>query len=174
VVAKTFAWSSLRILHKIPRGDAAILVLVSGMTVLTNLAAAVAVGVAAAALQFAWQTGSRLDVRRREEGDGVVYEIHGPLFFGSVRNFSECLRPADDPKETAADFQFCEMYDHSALEAVRALAGRYRGLGKTLHLRGLSPRSRRLLHRAGGLGGVSVCEDAAVQSGGEPLAGGKQ
>ena len=45
----------VRIAGKIPKSDALILVLVSGVTVATDLAVAVVVGVIVSALVFAWQ-----------------------------------------------------------------------------------------------------------------------
>ena len=50
VVIGTFEWSSFRIVGKVPRSDALILVLVSGVTVATDLAIAVCVGVIVSAL----------------------------------------------------------------------------------------------------------------------------
>ncbi|MDH5777236.1 MAG: SulP family inorganic anion transporter, partial [Gammaproteobacteria bacterium] len=55
VVLGTFEWSSLRIMGKIPRTDAFVLILVSGVTVATDLAVAVVVGVIVSALAFAWE-----------------------------------------------------------------------------------------------------------------------
>lgn len=45
VVFSTFEWISFRILHKIPRADAFVLVLVSGVMVFTDIAIALATGV---------------------------------------------------------------------------------------------------------------------------------
>ncbi|HEX8834401.1 MAG TPA: SulP family inorganic anion transporter, partial [Abditibacteriaceae bacterium] len=78
VVIETFAWSSLRILNKIPRADAFVLILVSLVTVFTNLATAVVVGVILSALKFAWEHAGSLSARRFIHDDGhAVYELHG-------------------------------------------------------------------------------------------------
>lgn len=81
VVVGTFAWSSLRILHKIPLSDALVLVLVSAVTVFTDLAIAVAVGVIVSALVFAWQNARRIysDITV-DETDTKTYRLNGPLF----------------------------------------------------------------------------------------------
>ncbi|MCL4160391.1 UNVERIFIED_CONTAM: hypothetical protein GTU68_045469 [Idotea baltica] len=63
VVIGTFEWSSFRIIHKIPRGDALVLVTVSAVTVATDLAVAVIVGVIISALVFAWQHAKRIRER---------------------------------------------------------------------------------------------------------------
>ncbi|MCK5383608.1 MAG: SulP family inorganic anion transporter, partial [Gammaproteobacteria bacterium] len=52
VVLATFEWSSLRIMGKIPASDAFVLILVSAVTVMTDLAIAVVVGVIVSALVF--------------------------------------------------------------------------------------------------------------------------
>ena len=53
VVIATFEWTSLRLWNKIPRSDMAVIVAVSTITVLFDLAIAVAAGVAVSALVFA-------------------------------------------------------------------------------------------------------------------------
>lgn len=60
VVIATFEWSSIRILHKIPKGDAAVIVAVSAVTVFYDLAIAVAVGIVFSALNFAWESSKKL------------------------------------------------------------------------------------------------------------------
>ena len=62
VVIGTFEWSSFRIMGKIPRSDAFIIVLVSGVTVATDLAIAVIVGVIVSALVFAWEHAKHINV----------------------------------------------------------------------------------------------------------------
>ena len=52
VVIGTFEWSSFRIMKKVPKADAFVIVLVSGVTVATDLAVAVVVGVIVSALVF--------------------------------------------------------------------------------------------------------------------------
>ena len=88
VVVGTFAWSSFRIIRKIPISDAVVLIVVSAVTVWQDLAIAVVVGVIISALVFAWKNAIMIRARKRIKNDGSkVYEIWGPLFFGSVQNF---------------------------------------------------------------------------------------
>ncbi len=78
VVIGTFAWSSFRILHKIPRTDAFVLILVSSLTVVFDLAVAVLVGVVVSALVFSWENAKRIRARKHVKADGTkVYEILG-------------------------------------------------------------------------------------------------
>lgn len=81
VVIGTFAWSSFRIINKIPRTDVFVLILVSTLTVFFDLAIAVVAGVIVSALVFAWENAKRIRARKRYREDGTkVYEIWGPLF----------------------------------------------------------------------------------------------
>jgi len=84
VVIGTFAWSSFRIINKIPRADAFVLIAVSAITVYMDLAIAVIAGVIISALVFAWKNATMIRARKRMKDDNTkVYEIWGPLFFGS-------------------------------------------------------------------------------------------
>lgn len=160
VVIATFEWSSLRIFRKIPPSDAFVLVLVSGVTVVSDLAIAVVVGVIVSALVFAWEHAKHLRVESFIDAKGSkVYELHGLLFFASVRNFQDLFNCKEDPDDVIIDFRHSRVMDHSAIEAVDTLAERYLNAGKTLHLRHVSPECRQLLHKAGDLVEVNVLED---------------
>jgi len=160
VVLGTFEWTSLRIIRKIPRTDAFVLILVSGVTVATDLAVAVIVGVIVSALAFAWEHASKINVKGYDDENGSrVYELNGPLFFGSVKSFMELFDPENDPDDVIIEFQNSRVADHSAIEAIDSLAERYIKLGKSLHLRHLSEECKILLTKAGDMVEVNVMED---------------
>jgi sulfate permease, SulP family len=160
VVLGTFEWSSIRVLTKVPKSDAIVIVLVSSVTVATDLAVAVFVGVVVSALVFAWKHAKNVYVEARTDEQGArVYTLHGPLFFGSTKRFSELFDPRQDPDDVIIDFQYARVSDHSAIEAIDSLAERYLNVGKELHLRHLSPECRQLLRKAGGMVEVNVIED---------------
>lgn len=160
VVIGTFEWSSFRILRKVPKHDAFVLILVSAVTVVTDLAIAVVVGVIVAALVFAWEHAKHISARTRIQENGAkVYELFGPLFFGSVANFKELFEPENDPDVVIIEFRSSRVADHSALEAIDSIAERYLALGKELHLRHLSEDCRSMLKKAGNLCDVNVIED---------------
>jgi SulP family sulfate permease len=160
VVVATFEWSSLRIMGKIPATDAFILVLVSAVTVFTDLAIAVVVGVIVSALVFAWEHAKHININTYDDQQGSrVHELNGPLFFGSVKNFLELFNPEEEPDDVIIEFQNSRVADHSAIEAIDTLAERYIKAGKTLHLRHLSEECRQLLKKAGSLVEVNVLED---------------
>ncbi len=160
VVVGTFAWSSLRILHKIPLTDALVLVLVSAVTVFTDLAIAVAVGVIVSALVFAWQNARRIYSDISVDDAGVkTYRLNGPLFFGSIRSFHDQFTPGEDPDEVVIDFRGARVCDHSGIEAVSNLTERYLDQGNKLRLKFLSAECRALLKNAGSMIEVNVIED---------------
>ena len=160
VVIGTFEWSSFRVIRKVPRSDALVLLLVSAVTVATDLAIAVVVGVIVSALVFAWEHAKHILVEAREDHKGsTVYAITGPLFFGSVTSFLERFDPSKDNDDVVIDFARSRVADHSGLEAIDTLAERYLSVGKTLHLVHLSEECRKLLRKAGSLVEVNVIED---------------
>ena len=160
VVIGTFEWSSFRVIRKVPRSDALVLLLVSAVTVATDLAIAVVVGVIVSALVFAWEHAKHILVEAREDHKGsTVYAVTGPLFFGSVTSFLERFDPSKDNDDVVIDFARSRVADHSGLEAIDTLAERYLSVGKTLHLVHLSEECRKLLRKAGSLVEVNVIED---------------
>ncbi|WP_028116680.1 SulP family inorganic anion transporter [Ferrimonas senticii] len=160
VVLGTFEWSSFRIMRKIPRSDAFVIVLVSAVTVITDLAVAVLVGVIVSALRFAWEHATHMHAPHHIDQFGrKVYKVQGPLFFASTTSFLELFNASTDPQDVIIDFADSRVADHSALEAIDTLAERYLREGKRLHLRHLSPECRQLLQKAGDLVEVNLLED---------------
>ena len=149
VVIGTFAWSSFRILHKIPLSDAIVLVTVSAITVWQDLAIAVIVGVIISALVFAWKNATMIRARKSIKENGTkVYEIWGPLFFGSVQTFMSKFDFKADPEKIQIDFIESRVSDHSGIEAIQNLARKYQELGKDVTFTHLSPECITLLIKA--------------------------
>ena len=149
VVIGTFAWSSFRILYKIPFADAVVLITVSAVTVWQDLAIAVIVGVIMSSLVFAWKNATMIRARKRLNDDGTkVYEIWGPLFFGSITTFLEKFDVKNDPDSIEIDFVESRISDHSALEAIFNLVEKYEAAGKIIHLKHLSEECKELLYKS--------------------------
>ncbi|MBU0780934.1 MAG: SulP family sulfate permease [Loktanella salsilacus] len=152
VVIGTFAWNSFSILRKVPRTDAVVIVLVTAVTVATDLATAVLVGVVVSALAYAWNNATRIHAKTYTTPEGAkVYQIQGPLFFGSAEGFSELFQVDADPSLVIVDFNDSRVVDQSALAAIEAIAGKYEDAGKSIQLRHLSRDCHRLLSKAGHL-----------------------
>ncbi len=150
VALETFAWGSLRVLGKVPRHDALVIVAVTVITVFTDLAMAVLCGIVIAALNFAWQHARdmRADIDDSVPGQRT-YSPHGTLFFASSARFLELFHPATDPARIVLDCRHLHMADHSAIAAMETLYQRYEKAGKHLHVMHVSTRSNALLARAG-------------------------
>jgi SulP family sulfate permease len=149
VVVGTFAWSSFRILTKIPVSDAFVLIAVSAITVWQDLAIAVISGVIISTLVFAWKNATMIRARKRVRDDGTkIYEIWGPLFFGSVQNFNAKFDAKNDPNKIEIDFIESRVNDHSGIEALRSITNKYLDLGKEVKLTHLSPDCKNLLLKA--------------------------
>ena len=85
-----------------------------------------------------------LDVVGKEDGT-KVYEIWGPLFFGAVHNFNSKFDVRNDPDKVEIDFIESTVSDHSGIEAINNLVGKYLDLGKSIRLKHLSPECKMLL-----------------------------
>ena len=152
VVIGTFAWNSLKILRKVPLTDAFVIVLVTVVTVMEDLAVAVVVGVIVSALAYAWNNARRIHANTYETTEGaLVYQVQGPLFFGSASGFIEMFDVDKDPLEVIVDFADSRVVDQSALQAIEAIAIKYEAKGKRLQLRHLTHDCHRLLTNAGHL-----------------------
>jgi len=160
VVIGTFEWGSFNLLNKVPREDSFVGMLVAGVTVATDLATAVIVGVIATALVFAWKQARHIYITSDDHADGSrTHKVHGPLFFASAHHFGELFDPESDPEEVYIDCALSRIADHSAIEAIDNLAERYKKAGKHLHLIHLSPECTKLLTTAGDLVEVNIKED---------------
>jgi SulP family sulfate permease len=162
VVISTFAWASIRILNKIPREDAFVIFLVTAVTVFHDLAVAVIIGVIVSALVYAWKSANHfwVTVWHNEEDGHKVYKLHGPLFFGSISKFKDEVDPNNDVEEDVViDFSDARVWDHSALEAIDAMALKYTENGKNLHLVHLSSDCVLLLKNAKDMVEVNFIED---------------
>ncbi len=154
VVIGTFAWNSFNIMRKVPLTDAFVIVLVTVVTVMEDLAVAVVVGVIVSALAYAWNNAKRIHAVTRDsetEKGAKVYEVKGPLFFGSSDGFLELFDVPNDPETVIVDFADSRVVDQSALQAIENIAGKYEAAGKRVMLRHLSRDCHKLLNKAGHL-----------------------
>ena len=152
VVIGTFAWNSLRILRRVPMTDAFVIILVTVVTVYSDLAVAVVVGVIVSALAYAWNNARRIHAKISQNSEGAkVYQIQGPLFFGSADGFAELFELSEDPEQVIVDFADSRVVDQSALQAIEAVAAKYQTAGKRIQLVHLSRDCHALLSKAGHL-----------------------
>ena len=160
VVIGTFAWNTFKIWNKIPLTDVIVILLVTVLTVIFDLAIAVIAGVIISSLVFAWENALRIRARKRIDEHGIKhYEIYGPLFFGSIELFNSKFDVKNDPQEIVVDFAESRVMDQSAIEALNKLAERYHKNSKSIHLRHLSADCVKLIKKAEKICDVNVLED---------------
>jgi SulP family sulfate permease len=161
VAIGTFEWVSFRIITKMPKSDILIGMLVALITILLhNLALAVLVGVVCSALVFAWDNAKRIRARKHIDASGAkVYEIYGPLFFGSIANFMEKFDVESDPEEVVIDFKESRVADMSAIDALNKITAKYAAMEKRVVLKHLSPDCRNKLEKAEGAIVVTMEDD---------------
>ncbi|MGL1931922.1 MAG: SulP family inorganic anion transporter [Desulfotalea sp.] len=148
VVIGTFAWSSLRIIPKIPKSDALVLICVSILTVVFDLAVAVFIGIIMSALVFSWENALRIRARKSIKEDGTkVYEIWGPLFFASSQAFTSKFDAKGDPEKIEIDFAESRVSDYSGIEAISSIIEKYAKENKQVKLKRLSTDCKKLLRR---------------------------
>ncbi len=152
--AKHFA----RTLKVAPRDDVLILVLCFALTVLFDMTIAVAVGMGLAAMLFIRRSISLTDARAVETNHQayevpesvVVYDINGPLFFGSAHKALKTIalvRP--DVRVVILDMSEVTLLDMSAIVAMESIAQDLSGKKVALIINNLQPRMLLKLRRAG-------------------------
>ncbi|MGL5357082.1 MAG: SulP family inorganic anion transporter [Cetobacterium sp.] len=144
VVIETFAWSSFKLMKKIPKKDSAVILIVTLVTVFEDLAVAVILGIIISSLIFSYEKGKRISARIKVEEGIKFYKIKGPLFFGSTSNFKEIFDIKNDPQKVVIDFTESGLRDHSAIEALNFVMLKYRDIGKEVTLKGLDSESEKL------------------------------
>ncbi|MDO6558017.1 SulP family inorganic anion transporter [Paraglaciecola chathamensis] len=160
VVIGTFEWASFRIIRGVNKEDAFVLFLVTAVTVIADLAIAVVVGVIVSALVFAWKHAKHISAKTHTDDDGwKVYELQGPLFFGSVSYFKDLFDPQNDPQDVVIDFNESRVWDSSGVDAIDSLADKYQQQGKKLHIRHISAECRALMNKAQGYVEMNLNED---------------
>lgn len=148
----TFEWATFRVMSKVPKSDAFIILGVTGLTLAFDLAIAVLAGVVLAAIVFAWDNAQRINFHEEEGDNGEkVYKIEGDLFFASTGNFQELFTPETDPKEIIVDFGHSRVVDQSAIEALNQVSERYAKADKVVKLKNLGDDCKNLLIKAKGL-----------------------
>lgn len=142
-----FRWTGIRYFDKIPIRDTVTIVVVSGVTILTEIPAVVVVlGVITSALGFAWYNAVQIRVISiiNSEGDRE-YKVRGLLFFASFNHFLDKFVFDDDSKLIVIDFEEARIVDHSGIEAIHKVVSYFQEEGKQVVLKSLSRDSRFLL-----------------------------
>ena len=161
VVIGTFAWPSLKLLLRVPKEDALVVILVTGVTVAQDLAIAVLAGVIFSSLVYAWKSSRQIEVSDTETtgSDKPTYLLQGNLFFGSTSKFKDILNPNRySADHVLLDASEMSLWDHSALEALDSQTTKFRKVGKTLGLKNVQPESMKMIQRAKKVYDINIVE----------------
>ena len=161
VVIGTFAWPSLKLLLRVPKEDALVVILVTVVTVAQDLAIAVLAGVIFSSLVYAWKSSRQIEVNNTETtwSDKPTYSLQGNLFFGTTSKFKDILNPNRYSHDhVLLDASEMSLWDHSALEALDSQTTKFRKVGKTLHLKNVRPESMKMIQRAKKVYDINIVE----------------
>ena len=151
VVIGTFAWASIKIINKVPKEDAFVIILVTFVTVWQDLAIAVVVGVIFSALSYSWKSSSFINLEKNEtvSKDESIYILKGSLFFGSINKFKNLMNPINFEEKTInLDCSEAWIWDQSSLEILDNLTNKFKSHNKFLKLHKLGPSSNKLIKKS--------------------------
>ena len=141
----TFDWDSLRKLHKMPRTDAVVIVMVVAVVVYTNnLAIGVVLGFIVSAVSAALRMGTATMVKE-QEGATVTYKFSGQLFFASINSLVAQFDYKDASKKVILDFSQATFWDESAATALKKSYNKFKENGKNVEVVGLNSKSKHML-----------------------------
>jgi len=166
IVISTFEWSTFKAIGKIEASELLVILAVTLVTVfLHNLALAVLVGVLLSALVFAVKSSKQVIVTLLQDSeDERIYGVSGLIYFASVAEFADKFQARSDVKSIVIDFGDARVCDFTALEALSAMAERYKNAGKSLKLRHLSKDCQNMLEKAGTMVSIETLPDDPVYS----------
>jgi len=134
--------------RKIDRTDALVVVVVTVLTLATNLLYGVLVGTALSALAYSWFSASHVSVDVTAELGVKRYSLRGPLFFGNALAIEKMfICTANDPASVEIDVAHATIYDFSAVEALNEVGAKFRKSGKRVRLVNMSPDSIAFLRK---------------------------
>ncbi|WP_273849894.1 SulP family inorganic anion transporter [Guptibacillus spartinae] len=146
----TFDWASIKNLHKMPRSDAAVMI-VTVITVVTthDLSKGVLAGVILSALFFAAKISKvRVEEKIDEMTEKKIYHIHGQLFFASVTDFVNSFDYKEEGIKTVEiDLSDAHVWDDSGVGAVDKVIMKFRQNDIDVKVTGVNQESSQLIDR---------------------------
>ena len=146
----TFEWSSLRLLNRIPRPDAIIILVVTGITIVFDLAIAVFAGVIIAAVVYSWNQGRELTFTKdqtHKKNDKYIFK--GTLFFGSADNFKNSFDYNQSTETVVIDMHDARVCDYSGAETLDNVRNKYKEHGRKVVYRNMNKQCMELVKKTG-------------------------
>lgn len=143
----TFDWSSITKLHKMPRTDAAVMIVTVVTVVLTHdLSKGVLAGVILSALFFAAKI-SKVEISSTIDNNSKVYVVKGQLFFASVTDFVSQFDFYERVELVTIDLSHSHVWDDSAVGAIDKVVLKYRQNQTDVQITGLDASSNKLVKK---------------------------
>ena len=136
---------------KVKRSDVFIMLCVVGVTLALDLAIGVAAGILLSCIFFAWDVGTKVTLDRAVSDDGqkVLYSVHGTIFFGSIKPLMDLFPdPTKEPSDVVVLFDNADILDWSGMMAVKRIHERFENNGKAVVFKKLNVNSRKLLYKS--------------------------
>lgn len=163
----------IKTLRSAPLGDASILLICFGLTVIFDMVIAVAVGMGLASALFIRNMARltqarRIDRRQQLAGDllppdAAIYDVNGPLFFGAAEKALNALRLVDPEIRTIIlDMRDVPNVDGTGIVGLQSLVEQMHQQGISLIFSGLHTSIIVQFRRAGirkRAGSLSYCQD---------------
>ncbi|WP_425325094.1 SulP family inorganic anion transporter [Paenibacillus dendritiformis] len=143
----TFDWSSFSYLRKAPKSDSIVMLTTVIIVVATHdLSKGVIAGVILSAIFFVAKI-SKLEVKKRQANEEIIFDITGQLFFASVEGFVNQFDFTIAEKEIIIDFSQAHIWDDSAVGAVDKVVIKYRENNNHVKITGLNTSSKKLIDK---------------------------
>ena len=141
----TFDWNSVTTIHKVPKGNAFVMIVTVVVVLIThNLALGVIIGTVISAVLFAFNM-AKIHVKHLYIENKKIYEIHGQLFFASTADFINNFSFEEDVKEIELNFSHAHIWDDSAVASIDKVIMKYEQSGVKVSITGLNERSAKLV-----------------------------
>ncbi|MFD2085891.1 SulP family inorganic anion transporter [Brevibacillus brevis] len=143
----TFDWSSFSYLRKAPKSDSIVMLTTVIIVVATHdLSKGVIAGVILSAIFFVAKI-SKLEVKKRQANEEIIFDVTGQLFFASVEGFVNQFDFTIAEKEIVIDFSQAHIWDDSAVGAVDKVVIKYRDNNNHVRITGLNASSKKLIDK---------------------------
>jgi SulP family sulfate permease len=153
VVLHTFKWFSLKMIlfslpdclpckvrskmswwpeGEIPAPEAAVIVIVTLLSILMNIAYAVLAGTAVCGLIYSWNSAKELQVKVSYEGATKCYDVAAPMYFATVNKLVKILKVNEDPESVIVRYMYSPVNDYSVKAVFVKITNSYKALDKTI------------------------------------------
>eukprot|EP00929_Paragymnodinium_shiwhaense_P052463 TRINITY_DN26281_c0_g1_i3.p1 TRINITY_DN26281_c0_g1~~TRINITY_DN26281_c0_g1_i3.p1 ORF type:complete len:545 (+),score=130.16 TRINITY_DN26281_c0_g1_i3:137-1771(+) len=136
VVIHTFNWPSVAIVARgaLPPYMCFTIILVTLLSILTNLAYGIIAGILWEATCYVWYAGLELDAETSLDDKQKVYRVSGDVYFANADDFNNLFTPTKDPETVIVHLANARLRDYSAIFTLNGLGKRYELAEKKLEI----------------------------------------